>query len=218
MPLSLSEIEARTIQDHLAVFGAFHPDAGDALLSDIGTVILVGPQEPGFWDYFQTTHEFNDGVSDPLDRWSKRVASQIAEDCGGKAAFPFGGPPYQPFIAWALKSGRAWQSPVGLLVHDDAGLMVSYRGAIAFKETLELPATPPCPCDTCDGKPCLTACPVDAFDSSVYDLVACHGYLETDPGRDCLQSGCAVRRACPVSQRYGRVPQQSAFHMKAFHP
>ena len=33
---------------------------------------------------------------------------------------------------------------------------------------------------------------------------------------DCMSKGCAVRRACPVSQSYGRMEDQSAFHMRAF--
>jgi epoxyqueuosine reductase len=53
----------------------------------------------------------------------------MACDLGAKALFPFGGPPWHPFIAWAKRSGRAWESPVGFLVHDQAGLMVSYRAA-----------------------------------------------------------------------------------------
>jgi epoxyqueuosine reductase len=58
---------------------------------------------------------------DPIDRWSRRVIGHMACDLGAKALFPFGGPPWHPFIAWAKRSGRAWESPVGFLVHDRAG-------------------------------------------------------------------------------------------------
>jgi hypothetical protein len=66
----------------------------------------------------------------------------MACDLGAKALFPFTGPPWHPFIAWARRSGRAWESPVGFLVHDRAGLMVSYRGALALSHRIDLPATP----------------------------------------------------------------------------
>jgi len=211
-------IQDRARRDNLHPLGAFHPGPQDGAPDSCGTLVLLGPQELGFWDAFCASPEFNDKNADALDRWSQRVIGSIADDLGAQPLFPFGGPPYQPFIAWARRSGRAWQSPVGLLVHDRAGLMVSYRGALAFAETLDLPATPPCPCDTCAGQPCRASCPVGALGNSAYDLAACHGYLDTSAGRDCLQRGCAVRRACPVSERYGRAPQQSAFHMKAFHP
>ena len=45
-----------------------------------------------------------------------------------------------------------------------------------------------------------------------YDVAACHGFLDTAPGRDCLDRGCAVRRACPVGADL-RPEAQSAFHM-----
>ncbi|MBS0563260.1 MAG: ferredoxin, partial [Proteobacteria bacterium] len=135
---------------------------------------------------------------------------------GAAAVFPFGGPPHRPFFQWALRSGRAFASPVRLLVHDRAGLMVSYRGAIALREAL--PATPaPNPCTSCTDKPCLSACPVGALGGQGYDLAACHAFLDRPEGGDCLSSGCAVRRACPLSQAYGRLPEQSAYHMRLFH-
>ena len=179
---------------------------------------MLGPAEPGFWPHVRAAPEFADGAPDPLDRWSARVIGDCARRIGATALFPFGGPPYRPFIAWARRTGRAWPSPVGLLVHDRAGLMVSYRGALALRDRLDLPAPPAWPCATCAGRPCLGACPVAALDDRGYDLAACHGYLDTRDGRSCLTGGCLVRRACPVSRDHGRLPEQSAFHMKAFHP
>ena len=105
---------------------------------DIGTIVLLGPREPEFWGHFKTSKEYCDGQDDPLERWSSRVINGFASTLGAKAYFPFGGPPYQPFIAWATASRRAFVSPVGLLVHDVAGLMVSYRGALGFQEQLDL--------------------------------------------------------------------------------
>ncbi|MEM9319845.1 MAG: ferredoxin [Pseudomonadota bacterium] len=196
--------------------GAFHPKPDDGAPPGTGTLILLGPAEPGFWDRFTASPEFSDGAADPLDRWSTRIISAIAAEFGAQALFPFGGPPYQPFIAWAKRSGRAWQSPVTLLVHDTAGLMVSYRGALALRERLSLPLGPNRPCDTCSA-PCLTACPAGALGGAGYDLDTCHRFLDTRHGSECLGKGCAVRRSCPISQSYGREPVQSAYHMGIFH-
>jgi epoxyqueuosine reductase len=176
----------------------------------------LSPLEPGFWDARSSDPEFTDGLPDPLDRWSTRVITRIAQEFDGEALFPFGGPPYQPFITWALASGQVFLSPVSLLVHPVMGLWCSFRGAIALPGTLALPKAEN-PCDTCATKPCLTACPPAALTAQGYDIPACHAFLTTKAGENCLNGGCRVRKACPVSQSYGRVEKQSAHHMRHFH-
>jgi hypothetical protein len=212
---TLAAVAARARPIELAPLGAFHPVAGDGAPEGCGTLVLLGPDGPGFWPRFAASPEFRDGAPDPLDRWSARVVAALAAAFGGAAILPFGGPPFAPFTAWARRSGEAWISPVGLLVHASLGLLVSYRGALALPGRLELPATGPRPCDACPA-PCLAACPVGALKGGPYDLRACHGFLDTPPGRDCLGRGCAVRRACPVGREL-RPEAQSAFHMTAFH-
>lgn len=215
--LAPDALTARLAAHRLAILGGFHPGDGDAVPPGTRTLLLLGPDEPGFWPHVTAQPEFSDGGPDPLDRWSRRVIGRLACDLGAKALFPFTGPPWHPFQTWARRTGRAWESPVRLLVHDTAGLFVSFRGALALKDRLPLPAPGPAPCDTCADRPCLTACPPAALTGAGYDVPACRAFLDTAPGRDCLGQGCAVRRACPVSQGYGRLPEQSAFHMGHFH-
>lgn len=216
----LTQIAAMARQHHLGILGGFPARPADDVPKGTRTLLLLGPLEPGFWSHVQAQPEWDsyklDGVPDPLDRWSRRVIGTMACDLGGKALFPFGGPPYHPFYQWALKSGRCWESPVRLLVHDVAGLFVSFRGALALKDDVDLPPAPPRPCDVCP-KPCLAACPAGALTKAGYDVPACHQYLDTSPGRQCMTDGCVVRRACPVSLGYARMPEQSAYHMGQFH-
>lgn len=180
------------------------------------SLVLLGPG-PGFWPAFAASPEYADGAPDPLDRWSKRQIGVLASAWGGEAVFPSDGPPYPPFIAWALASGHAWASPVTLLCHETQGLWLSYRGAVRLARSLPR-RDGTNPCDTCQGQPCRTACPVAALTAEGYDVAACHAWLDTPDGADCLTRGCRVRRACPVSARYGREDDQSKFHMRAFHP
>lgn len=213
--MSLAELADRAGAQALVVLGTCPAVPSDEI--GTGTIVLLGPLEPGFWPHVTTAPEFADGRQDPLDRWSARVVTALATKLGGEPLFPFG-TPVHPFIGWALRSGRAWASPVGLLVHDTAGLMVSYRGAILLGQTLA-PAPPVrSPCETCADKPCQTSCPVDALHPAEYRLADCHGYLDTAAGTDCLTKGCAARRACPISAAYGRSEAQSAYHMRQFHP
>lgn len=214
-PRTLADIDTAARESGLAVFGGLHPGPEDGLPPEVATLVLLGPHEPGFWAHVTAAREYRDGAPDPLDRWSARVISALAAALGARAVFPFGGPPHRPFVRWALASGWAHVSPVGLLVHDRAGLMVSYRGALALEARLDLPAPPLAPCRSCTGRPCLSACPVDAFAGPGYEVDACKADLDR-PGNDCMARGCAARRACPVSRGYGRLEAQSAFHMRAF--
>lgn len=214
--MTYQEISARTADAGLSIFGGFHPAPGGSCPDGTETLLLLAPKEPGFWPRVLAAPEFRDQAPDPLDRWSTRVIGALAKAAGGEALFPFGGPPYLPFIDWAERTGSAWSSPVGMLVHDRAGLMISIRGAIALPYRLELPATGPRPCDSC-AAPCRTACPVAALGPSGYDVAACHAYLDTEPGKDCMENGCKARRACPISVTSGRLAAQSAYHMRQFH-
>ena len=213
--MTLARIKAMAAAHQLAVLGGFAAGPDDGLPRDTKTLLLLGPREPGFWPHLQAQPEW--GNPDPVDRWSRRVIGTMACDLEAKALFPFGGPPYHPFYKWALKSGRCWDSPVRLLVHDTAGLFVSFRGALALKEAVELLPVSTKPCDTCTNKPCLAACPVGALTPAGYDLPKCHAYLDTQEGKDCMTNGCAVRRTCPLSLAYARMPEQSAYHMGQFH-
>lgn len=192
---------------HLETLGVVH-EGGES-------VVLLGPG-PGFWAAFTASGEFADGAPDPLDRWSKRVIGALADAWGGEPVFPSDGPPYPPFIAWALACGRIWASPVTLLCHDSQGLWCSFRGAVRLPGHLPR-TTSDNPCESCAGQPCRTACPAGALTPAGYDTSACHAWLDTPEGADCMTRGCAVRRACPVGARFGRSDDQSAFHMRAFH-
>lgn len=205
--MTLDDIAAAAAAVHLTPLGGFHENGQ--------TTVLLGPLEPGFWAYVSNRPEFLMGGEDPLDAWSHWAITALGYVIGAQPVFPFGGPPFHPFISWSLKSGEAWQSPVGLLVHKDAGLLVSYRGALIFDEVVDLPSPADRPCDTCADQPCLSACPVGALSKDGYDVPRCKAHIDVDP---VCRAGCRVRLSCPVSQTYGRDPAQTAFHMEAFHP
>lgn len=214
--LTIAGLQGALAPHRLQVLGGFAPEEGEAgLPAGTRALILLGPAEPGFWPHLTAQPEWADGGPDPVDRWSRRVIGRLACELGAKALFPFGGPPWHPFYQWALRTGRCWDSPVRLLVHDAQGLMVSFRGALALKAPLALPAAAR-PCDSCQGRPCLSACPAGALGASGYDVPSCHVWLDSN-GAECLSGGCLVRRACPVSRTYARMPEQSAYHMGQFH-
>ena len=210
------QVQAALDPHYLEVLGGFAVEEGEAgFPAGTRTLLMIGPKEPGFWLHLQAQPEWNG--PDPLDRWSRRVIGRVACDLGAKALFPFGGPPYQPFYSWALRTGRVWDSPIKLLVHATQGLMVSFRGALALPQTIPLPPPAIQPCAAC-AKPCLTACPAGALTGAGYDVPLCHAHLSQPAGTDCMTRGCLVRSTCPAGAGYARMPSQSAYHMRQFHP
>lgn len=206
-----------TPEDALAPFGLTitgHLDPRDLEpQSDLAQIALVGADGERMWSVFAESREYSDGRPHPMDRWSARVIGEAADRLGAVALFPFSGPPWQPFQRWASLGEGAKMSPVAMQVSPTRGLWMSYRGALGFAEPLYSQADrAPDPCLDC-ASPCLTACPIDAFGSSFYDVPACANYISTAEGSDCL-SGCKVRLACPV----GTAPPlaQRQFHMSAF--
>lgn len=184
---------------------------------DAATIVLIAPEGAAFWRRFTRSAEYADGRPHPMDRWSRRIIGAWAGRLDAQAIFPSDGPPYPQFFAWALASGRCWSSPVGMLVHDEAGLLISFRGALRVPGgLLPLPAAATSPCEACP-QPCRDACPAGAFDDR-YITARCHDFLDQPQGRDCMTGGCRVRRACPISLGCGRLRQQSEWHMRQFHP
>jgi len=216
--VTLSTVKAAAEKAGLSYRGAFHPDADDMPAGHAaGTLVMLGFLRAD-WPAFTVSPEYRDGRPHPLDRWSHRVVSALARDLGARPYFPFTAP-LMPFIRWAQKAEPVYPSAMGMMIHPTFGLWHAWRGALAFGERLDLPAPDdrPRPCDACADKPCLSACPVNAFDGTgAFNVAACSAHIRSPAGVDCMEKGCAARRACPVGQDYQYTPEQAAFHMKSF--
>jgi hypothetical protein len=206
----------------LMLRGGFHPAPADGVPSLAGdrraaTVLLVGNAGRDLWPAFRAASEFGSGP-ESLNRWTRRILDRIADGIGAVALYPFEGPPYLPFQRWAQRADAVHPSPVGMLIHPDFGLWHAYRGALVLDRALDLPRADrrPSPCETCRDRPCLTACPVDAFGADGYDVAACAGHVGGPAGTACRTRGCRARRACPVGRGCSYLPAHAAFHMAAF--
>ena len=221
--ITLDQISRRAAELGLAVRGAFRPETADAVpaLPDgaaPGTFVLLGWTGAEQWPAFAGSAEALDGRPHPLDRWSRRVICALAREHHAVALFPFDGPPWLPFQLWAKRAEPVFVSPLRLLIHPRWGLWHSYRGALALPGRLDLPddAAQASPCDTCADRPCLSACPVEAFAPGAYDVAACTGHVASDAGRDCRLAGCLSRRACPVGREHAYGLEEGTFFMRAF--
>lgn len=194
----------------LSVRGALHPPD-----PAIGTLVLVGTLGGAPWSAFESARR---DEPHSLDAWTRRVVHPIAAAVGARALFPFDGPPWFPFQTWAMAAEGLKPSPIGVLLHPDAGLWHAYRAALAFEARLPLPARAPTAhaCDSCTEQPCLSACPVNALTPGTYDVPACRQEALGPDRGDCRALGCAARRACPMGTGSRYPAAQLAFHMTAF--
>jgi ferredoxin-like protein FixX len=195
-------------------FGWFEPLAADAVPADAKFVILIGNAGPEMFHRFARERNI---VSDKIDDWTREVVGTLANDLSARAVFPFDKPHY-PFLTWARRAGAGHVSPLGLNIHPTYGLWHAFRAALLFPVAFDLPmqSAGAHPCETCADKPCLSACPVNAFDGKGYDVLACASHLETPAGEDCMSGGCLARRACPVGKGFTYHPVQAQFVMRAF--
>ena len=211
----------------LILRGGFHPSEDNAApaLPDgqaAGTIIMVGNAGPGLWRAYAA--EPPPPGPNPLDRWARARMKTAVSRYDGMVIMPNDGPPYWPFPAWAMHAEDVAPSPIGLLIHPVYGLWHAYRGALIFRDQLHLPPRPdrPVPCQSCPDSPCLSACPVDAFQADAgrhfqhYDVAECASFLAGDQGEDCLTRGCQARRACPVGADWAYATEQARYHMTAF--
>ena len=210
----------------LIVRGAFRPEAADLAGTDLqaGTVsklVLIGNAGVAMWRAFEP---FIDSDDNPLDRWTRRIVDPVADQARARAIYPFDDPP-PPIQRWAMGAEQLRPSPLGILIHPQYGLWHAYRAVLVFKDNVESEheelestreETPAHPCDSCAEKPCLTACPVDAFSTAGYDIPACAEFLAGTEGGSCLRAGCQARNACPVGPEWRYDDAQIAFHMAAF--
>ena len=183
------------------------------------TVLLIGNGGTSFWPKFSCSPECEDGLADPLDRWSRRVGQLLAGEMDGRVIFPFEGPPHAPFLSWAGRTESVVSSRLSLSIHERFGLWHAYRFALAVPELVKESSSNAdlvSPCLNCEDKPCLEVCPVNAFAGQFYRVDSCMDYLVSDDTSACRELGCAARRACPVGKAFTYKPKHAKFHMDAF--
>ncbi len=217
----------------LCLRGGWLPTPHDALPelpagAPAAVVWMVGQVGSACWRAFSESRFFADRLPDPMDRWSKSIGDALARAHGGIAVYPSDGPPYAPFQQWARRAEPLQSSPLLLMIHPQWGLWHAYRFALvlpalpdADAQALSSAAAPAADtvsaiCLSCDGQPCLQACPVQAFGPGSYDVPACADHLHRPEGAQCMQHGCLARRACPVAASLRYEPAHAAFHMEAF--
>ena len=194
--------------------GWFEAAKADRLPEEARFVILIGNAGSDMFRRFARERPPGGTMND----WTRASVGQLAASLDASAAYPFDADPPWPFLTWARRAGAGHTSPLGLNIHPTYGLWHAYRAALLFPVVFDLPrhSAGAHPCETCATRPCLTACPVSAFDGTAYDVARCAGHIALPQGGDCMARGCLARHACPVGQGFAYAPAQAEFHMRAF--
>lgn len=208
----------------LLLRGGFNFDAGESAPVGLDNrparaVLLVGQAGAAPWPHFMRWRRGRPEVENPLDTWSRKVIGGIGGQFGGRAVSP-NDRPFLPFQQWAMRAEGLKPSPLGILMHPEYGLWHAYRGALLFDHEIAIrpPETVIHLCDACVGKPCMKACPVDAYSPQGFDYPACLAHVRGPAGDPCRARGCLDRNACPYGAAYRYPAEVQAFHMAAFAP
>nr|WP_298687016.1 ferredoxin [uncultured Dongia sp.] len=222
-PVIQSQLSQTLALHGMALRGGFAVTGNDGVphLADgrpAHTLLLVGNIGGAMWPAFAASCGFADTHPDRMDRWTKTVIDALATEIGAVALYPFSGPPYFPFQRWAARAEPVHVSPLRIFIHPTYGLWHAYRAALIFAEPFDLApaAFAESPCASCADRPCLSTCPVGAFQESGFDDLGCARHVDGPHGAECRDNGCLARRACPVGRAYSYPPPQMAFHMEAF--
>jgi epoxyqueuosine reductase QueG len=192
------------------------------LLPGARAAVIVGSGGPAFFDRFAAeSPEAADGMPNPLDRYTKRIADAVAAEALAPRAvshalyFPFdGAEPLIPFQRLGRAAGLGGPGPLGLQIHPVFGPWWAYRALVIVDR--ELPASAPIGdgCAGCDA-PCVAACPAHAVARAGFAVAACHARrLAAEPCR----LSCAARIACVRGPAHRYADAELAFHMAASMP
>lgn len=182
------------------------------------SVLLVGNAGAAYWPHFRRWRSAQSpDLANPLDTWCREVIGAAAREVGAWAVSP-SDKPYLPFQQWAMRAEGLRPSPLGILIHPEYGPWHAYRGALLFGEELPVAEAekPIHLCDACVGKPCMKACPVDAYSLGGFAYEDCLAHVRGPTGEACRTRGCLDRNACPYGVDYRYPADVQAFHMAAF--
>jgi hypothetical protein len=217
----LGSIEAALLRHGLILRGGFD-FAGDGPSGPSGapakSVLLVGQAGPAPWPHFIRWRQSQPkDLANPLDTWAREVIGEVAGKFGARPVSP-SDKPYLPFQQWAMRAEGLKPSPLGILMHPQYGLWHAYRGALLLDVEclIQAPDKVIHLCDLCAGKPCLKACPVDAYGEAGFAYERCLSHVRGLGGAACRLGGCLDRNACPYGTDYRYPADEQAFHMAAF--
>ena len=175
-------------------------------LGSYSRLVVLGNTGSRFWHALQSAGMPS---SDPMDNFSKSVTERflktVLADARNELVFPTHH--IVPLQRIGALIGWGEVSPLGVGISEKHGLWFAYRSAFVTSAELPVSDMPQqnMPCRDCEDKPCISACPASAVDTSAtFDVDGCFRFRAAK-NSPCIDR-CRSREACPVGaeSRYPR--------------
>ena len=155
---------------------------------------------------------------DPVDTYTMEMVRRFAAE-SLQDRFPEILYPHKEFVLPLQRLGRffnlAHPSLFGLDLHREFGPWFAYRCAFLTRAKIpeHKPAPFPPPCESCEYKPCRSACPPSAVgqSASAFKLSTCADF-RLQAKSPCLDR-CLARLACPYQEQHRYTEEQIRYHM-----
>ena len=164
-------------------------------------LILLGHGGKALWECVKAAGMVG---NDPIDDYSVQAVQRCFADHLPANRYRIVFPGQQPVALQQLGKLAGWHHAAPFMVGIDAewGSWYAYR-AVVLADTRFCPflaVDRNRPCDSCQTRPCISACPAGAINDDSFALEKCLAYRAAD-GALC-QHTCLARVACPVGTQH----------------
>lgn len=180
-------------------------------LSRYRQLLLLGHGGKKLWqqiknDGFTSNNTVDDFTCRSIQAWFKSEYDGTAF----KILYP--GEHLIPLQLLGQIAGWHFPSPFMVGVNDRWGSWYAYRAVVLADSQFAVTLRPEwhSPCETCNTKPCISACPVSAVSDSGLDLARCIAYRK-QPDSAC-RFNCLARWTCPVATLERYSEEQLHYH------
>ncbi len=175
-------------------------------------LVLLGMGGSGLWKRIR--HQ-NCPETELFDSASEKAVLEVCSRFwgGAKPRLLYPGSALIPLQKLGRWAGWATSSPLGMDISPRYGPWFAYRAAFLVDAPLECTQafTANSPCDDCESKPCIQACPVGAVTrDQTIAMDLCLPQRLADP-QGCGVS-CDSRLACPVGEKWRYPKDQIRYH------
>ncbi len=182
-----------------------------------GCLLLIGSGGRALWQASAEWRANNTLIQDPVNSYSLEVADRILTTAAIGYTSLYPSTEYNVgLINCGKQVGWHGESDLGLGMNPAFGLWWAYRLLIWIDQPIEIDGTMDVVdvCQSCEDKPCLSACPVSALHKTGMDKwQTCSGHRLSE-GSSC-EDRCFSRLACPVASEHRYIEPQMQYHYRA---